>query len=394
MKLIAYLMLFLLPALPCKSQPVLKPKAKLLTRFPFKLLTGGIVIIKAKVDACPDSLNFVLDTGSGGISLDSATVERLGIPSSKTDTTIRGIGGSRNVNFAFNHQLKLPGLAVSNLNFHINNYELLTSSYGVRIDGIIGYSVLRRYIVYLNYDSNYVSFYTPGYFRYPSGGYMLKPSFSTLPLQTAQVEDQRKVIARFLLDTGAGLCMLFSEKFVEDSSLLKPNKKMFNSYGEGIGGKKAMRYMVIRDVKLGPYKFRKVPVFVFNDDNNLTSYPFMKGIIGNDILRRFNVVINYADQCIHIKPNTRYFDDFDYAYTGLELYLINEKVTVDEVMEGSPADIAGFKAGDKIIAINTTFTDDIQVYKQLLQDPGVRHKLIIVREGQLVELHIRVKDIR
>lgn len=128
------------------------PDSKLIAKIPFFQLSGGIIILKAQLDGFTDSLNFVLDTGSGGISLDSTTVERLKIPISLSDRTIRGIAGVKKVSFAYNHSLQMPGIEVKNLDFHINNYELLTSVYGVRIDGIIGYSFLRRYIVHLDFD--------------------------------------------------------------------------------------------------------------------------------------------------------------------------------------------------------------------------------------------------
>src|SRR5476649_410300 len=115
------------------------PQAKLLTRIPFVHLSGGIVIVRAQVDNFPDTLNFVFDTGSGGISLDSATVIYLGLKLSASDKTIRGIGGIKTVEFALNHTLKFPGLTTEHLDFHINDYDLLTSVYGVKIDGIIGY---------------------------------------------------------------------------------------------------------------------------------------------------------------------------------------------------------------------------------------------------------------
>ncbi|OYZ48504.1 MAG: signal protein PDZ, partial [Bacteroidetes bacterium 24-39-8] len=121
--------------------------AKHLTKFRFSQLSGGIILINAKLDNYPDSLNFVLDTGSGGISLDSATAAELKIPLTKTERTIRGIAGMRTVDFAYDHTLKLPGLDVPHLDFHINDYELLTSVYGVRIDGVVGFSFFRRYIV-------------------------------------------------------------------------------------------------------------------------------------------------------------------------------------------------------------------------------------------------------
>ena len=58
--------------------------------------------------------------------------------------------------------LHLPGLSIDSLNFHINNYEILTQVYGERIDGIVGYSVLSRYIIKVNYDSSYIEFWTRG----------------------------------------------------------------------------------------------------------------------------------------------------------------------------------------------------------------------------------------
>ena len=51
--------------------------ARLITSFPFTVFTGGVILIRARLGDYPDSLNFILDTGSGGISLDSATCERL-----------------------------------------------------------------------------------------------------------------------------------------------------------------------------------------------------------------------------------------------------------------------------------------------------------------------------
>jgi len=49
--------------------------AKLLTSFHFRQLSGGVILFQARFGNYPDTLNFILDTGSGGISLDSATVD-------------------------------------------------------------------------------------------------------------------------------------------------------------------------------------------------------------------------------------------------------------------------------------------------------------------------------
>lgn len=370
------------------------PQSRFLTRFPFMQLSGGIVIVKAQVDDSPDSLNFVFDTGSGGISLDSATASALKLSLKMSDKTIRGIAGMRTVEFAYNHALKLPGLLTEHLDFHINDYDLLTSVYGIKIDGIIGYSFLRRYIVMIDYDKQMLEVYTPGTMKYPRGGYILKPDFSTLAMQHASVEDERSIYGKFIFDTGAGLCFLLSKDFVDDSLFIKNKRKYYATQAEGLGGKKQMEITVIKSVKIGPYKFRKVPIHIFEDDFNVTSYPLLGGLIGNDIMRRFNVILNYPERSIYIKPNNHYAEPFDYSYTGLGIYMLNGEIRVIDIVKGSPGDKAGFKPDDIIFSVESNFSKNIQVYKNLFQNTLGRVKVIVFRNNNPLVLTLDIKDIR
>ena len=366
------------------------PPSKFITSFPFRLLTGGVILLKAKVNNYPDSLNFVLDTGSGGISLDSITVEEFKIPVVESDKTIRGIGGIRKVSFLYDASLKLPGLQVDKLNFHVNDYSLLTSVYGIKIDGIIGYSFLSRYIVNVNYDSLLIKVYSIGEFKYPTSGHILNPMFTALPIQNMRFTDNGKFYNRFYLDTGAGLNFLLSERYAADSNVLKRKKKKpFLTQAEGVGGRTNMRITTVAEVKLGPYRFRKVPTYLFKDENNITNYPYLGGLIGNDLLRRFNTTFNYVKQEVHIMPNSHYRDDFDYAYHGLSLYFVDKQIIVDDVVPGSPADLAGFKKDDVVIALNNDISNNIQVYKTMMQEIGVKMNFVILREGKALQLSMK-----
>lgn len=364
-----------------------------LTRFKFIQLTGGIIILQGQLHPYPDTLSFIFDTGSGGISLDSTTAVEFGLEGVPSGKTIRGIAGVRQVNFLYNRTLHLPGLSIDSLNFHINNYELLTSVYGEKIDGIIGYSVFSRYIVKVDYDSTIVEFWTKGAMKYPRGGHLLKPAIYSLPIQTARVKDVTTKTTRFLYDMGAGLNLMLSTDFVTDSNLLHPKRKFFNKEAEGMGGKIDMKLTVLKEFKLGPFKFRKVPIYVFEDKYNITSYPYLGGLIGNDLLRRFNVIINYAKEEFYLVPNSHYHDPFDYAYTGIELYYMDGKILLGDVAEGSPAAVAGMKEGDVVIAINKNFSQSMQLYKATLQSAGDRLKIIVMRDGRLLDFDIRVKSI-
>jgi predicted aspartyl protease len=392
--LITAIVIFCLFLKGYSQEEFIPSQAKLLTKIPFVQLTGGIVILRAQIDNFPDTLNFVFDTGSGGISLDSVTAIYLGLKMVNSDKTIRGIGGIKMVEFSKDHTLKLKGLATEHLDFHINDYDLLTSVYGVKIDGIIGYSFLKRYIVKLDYDKLVMEVYSPGIFKYPHGGHLLKPDFSTLPLQPATIINERPILSRFIFDTGAGLSFLLSKDFVDDSAVFKKNKKFYPTQAEGLGGKTRMELTITNEVKIGPYKFRKVPTHVFGDDYNVTSYPLLGGLIGNDILRRFNVIFNYPEQSIYLSPNSHFTEPFDYSYTGLGIYLIDGEIRVIDVIKGSPGDKAGFLPGDIIFSVETNTSKNIQAYKNLFQNSIGKVMVVIFRNEQPKVMRIDIKDIR
>ena len=375
------------------QEEFIEPPSQKLTRIPFTQLTGGIVIIQAKLKPFEDTLNFVLDTGSSGISLDSTTAAYLKLKPEATNRTIRGIAGIRNVPFLYNQTLQFPALTVDSLDFHVNDYSILTAVYGEQIDGIIGYSLLRRFIVKINYDSLFIDICSPGYIRYPKGGYLFKPTISNLPVQSLRVRDAKTVHSRFLYDIGAGVCMMLSKDFVEDSSLIHKKRKMLAKEGEGVGGKIDMHVTVIREVKLGPYKFRAVPTYVFDDVYNVTSYPTLGGLIGNDILRRFNTILNYDKKDFYLMPNRHFGDPFDYSYSGIELYYILGYIVIGDVAKGSPAELAGLKESDIVIAVNNNFSQNLNQYKIALQATNQKVKIMIRRDEELKEITFKVGSI-
>jgi Aspartyl protease/PDZ domain len=391
-KLVIY-MICLAVCIQSFSQEEFIEPSRRLTRVYFNQLTGGVILLKAKFAAFPDSLNFILDTGSGGISLDSTTVEYFGLKPESSSRTIRGIAGIRQVSFLNNQKLHFPDLVIDSLNFHVNNYEILTAVYGERIDGIIGYSVLSRYIVKVNYDSTFVEFWTRGTLKYPRGGYLLKPFISSLPVNFMRVKDENESNTRFLFDLGAGLNLMLTTDFIKDSAILDKKRKLYTKEAEGLGGKIDMKMTVIKEARLGPYKFKNVPVYIFDDEFNITSYPYLGGILGSDLLRRFNLILNYEKRDFYLTPNSHFSDGFDYVYSGIELYYLDGHIIVGDVAKGSHAEAAGLLEGDVVVAVNKNFSQNLQQYKASLQSSVGKAKIIVMRDGTLKEIEFKVRSI-
>jgi hypothetical protein len=365
----------------------------LLADIPFTPFVGGVIAVEARLDTNSQPLTFILDTGSGGISLDSATCSHLHLSPRLTDTTITGIAGRKKVPYVFDRTLRMGGLVITGLNMHINDYADMSSVYGQKIDGIIGYAFFSRFIVQIDFDTSRIKIFAPGKMAYGSKGVLLRPAFSSLIMQRVTVKDNRKVSFPFYMDTGAGLCVLLSRQFQEDSDIVSSKRRPVVIQAEGLGGKKLMQLTVVKQVRLGPYKFSNVPAYLYDDEQNITSYPFTGGLIGNELLRRFNLTFNYGEREVFIEPNTHFNDDFDYAYTGLSLYDINDGIFVEDIIENSPAAKAGLLINDEVIAVNSNFSGKIGQYSNLLQKEKEKVELIIRRKGGLQIIIIKPTSI-
>ncbi len=375
------------------QEEFIPPPSQELTTMPFSLAAESVILIKGVLVGKRDTLSFILDTGSSGISLDSTTASALGLVPEESDINIRGIAGVRKAKFLYDKQLQLNDLIIDSLNFHINDYEFLSYVYGVRIDGVIGYSLLSRYILKVDYDEREIAICSQGTIKYPRGGHLLRPFIRTLPVHNAQLKDHRKIRSRFLFDIGAGLSLVLSKDFETDSSVIRKKRKRFPIEAHGVGGKLDMEMTLMKDFRLGPYRFRNVPTMVFEDEFNVTSYPYLGGLIGNQILKRFNLIVNYQRREIHLKPNSLYREPFEYSYSGMELYYMEGSIVVGSIVEGSPADAAGLEEGDIVIAVDNNANQNFAQYKKALTSAKKRVRLIIRRDDELTEIEIKLMSL-
>jgi hypothetical protein len=371
------------------------PTDRFLGSIRFRVLIGGIILGKVRLGDFPDSLNFIFDTGCGGISLDSTTALRLKLVSHRSSLTVRGIAGTRPEELMDGMQLHFGAITLDSVTMQVNNYEILSSVYGEQIDGILGYGFFSQYLVYVDYDDCLIDIYSKGPVRYPKGGYLLRPRLVGLPMLEGRLNDARDINSRFYFDTGAGLCLLFSSEFTADSAVFGPKKKRpVRAEGAGLGGKKEMQLTTLKNFSIGPFRFRQIPTYVFDDSYDVTNYPQLGGLIGNDLLRRFNLILNYAKSEFYLIPNGAFYQPFDYSYSGVTIALIGGKIVVTDVMKDSPAEKAGFREGDILLEVNGDTSQDMQVYQTLLRTIGPRVRVLVRREeGDVAELSLKVVSI-
>ena len=367
--------------------------ARLLTQFSFTKYLNGIILIQAQMDNHPDTLFFILDTGCNGASLDSTTCEQLQIENRLTDTFVLGVGGKKQVHFAFNRSLKMGGLRVDSLDFHINDYSFFTRVSGRKIDGIIGYSFLKRFIVAVDYENTLLQIYTPGFIQYPKRSYVFNPKVVPIPLVKATINDNERFDGSFFFDTGAKMELIVSKRFAEDKKLFLQKRKLSMISVEGVAGGEYMPVSVVSELRFGPYKFKNVPTYVFDDVNNLTAYPQNYGLIGSGIFSKFNLILNFPKGEICMKPNAHFGESFDYAYSGLSIDREEEKIVVYDIAPKSPAEYYGLKIGDEILAVDNVLCNDVDNCRDAINKRNTFIKLLIVRDGKTQYLLMKTGSI-
>ena len=116
--------------------------------------------------------------------------------------------------------------------------------------------------------------------------------------------------------------------------------------------KSKIRYGRLQSIGIGKYNFENIPVALSSDNIGVLAIPNLNGIIGNRILKRFDVIFDYQRGVVYLEPSVLIGDDYFINSSGFNVYFKSGKPFLKDIIDRSPADKAGLKTGDEIISIN------------------------------------------
>ncbi|MFI5371782.1 MAG: PDZ domain-containing protein [Candidatus Eisenbacteria bacterium] len=108
------------------------------------------------------------------------------------------------------------------------------------------------------------------------------------------------------------------------------------------------------------------------------------GLLGYSFLRHYRVTIDYPRRVLWLDPLPRETDDrpYEYCHVGLQLERRESSVVVTGVLDGSPAERAGIRVGDVLVALDdgtVAERDLIETIRSLEGPPGSRVTLTLRR---------------
>ena len=424
----------------CRAQSYHLPKGEKYQKVRFQLV-NNLMIIPVEVNGA--KLSFIFDSGvskpilfnisnQDSIQLNNVTeISLRGLGDGKPVKALSSRGNTFKIGNSWNNQQMLYVILDKELNFSPN--------LGIPVHGIIGYDLFRDFIVDIDYAKHIIKFYDPELYAYKKS-----KNRETLPLAVrgkksyiegaVSYEDKDHVPVRLLMDTGSSDALWLLEN--DEKGLEIPDKNYEDFLGRGLSGEVFGKRTKINNVQIGSFVLRDAKAAFPNMGafELLTFLDHRNGSVGGELLKRFNIVLDYPNGKITLRKN-KYFDTpFQYNMSGLDLQhnglrYIAEKITnnqgvvvekeksfgnvqilfenttrlslvpeiiVSGIRAGSPADEAGLQEGDIILAVNgkSVYKYKLQeVMKMLNEKEGKRIQVIVERYNTNLKFSFVLKDL-
>jgi predicted aspartyl protease len=365
---------------------------------------NGLLMLQLRMNGLP--LTFMFDTGAENTILFKKEIAQLlGMQSSRR---IRIIGSDLS-NTIF-------GFIVHNVHFKIkNNIERIESiivleenvyriqeSTGYQVDGLIGGNFFRNTIVKIDYRRNKMVVSHPIRTSVENQEYAeISALFKDQkPYVKAIVNtlgnDNREIL--LLMDTGSSIPFILHTNV--DSTLRVPETMIRGNLGVGLSGTLVGLIGITRNLRFGPYEFVELLTnFQELDEAVLQEKEIIRhGILGNDILRRFTVIVDYFHRKVYMKPSRHYNEAFDYDKSGLVLIasgLDFNEYYVQGVIQHSPADRAGLQKGDKLKSVQcvpVAFRSLVNIQNFFKKKPGKDIRLTVNRGEEIIKFRFELQD--
>ena len=407
----------------------------------FKLI-NNLIVIPVEVNGVP--LSFLLDTGVSKAIIFNFVNLSSELKINKTEQIfLRGLGEGDSVEAlrskdnifkigdAVNIRQDVFAIFDPSLNF--------TPQLGIPIHGIIGYDLLKDFVVEINYSKKIITFHAPEYYKPKKCrkcetfnlDFSSKKPFIDGSVMVAK--DDQSIPVKLLIDSGGSDALwLFND---EEKNINVPKKFFIDFLGRGLSGSVYGKRSKISRFSIGSFLLESVNT-AFPDSTSISfarKFKERNGSLGGEILKRFNVIFNYPNKKITLRKNSNFKDSFNYNKSGISLehsgvrvvkernngsvktsfgninngnntvrlsksykYVLAPSFAIVELRKDSPAAKAGLKINDIILRINNQDAHlySIQEVMQLFYGPnGRRIKLIIDRGGVQMKFSLQLKSL-
>ncbi len=368
-----------------------------LARLPFEYVARH-VWIKASVNGQPP-VDFIFDTGASATVLDSSYAAKIGIRT-VGEQQGQGAGAMGRVAFAVVPKLQVvatdgDGVELDDVRVAVLSVNALLAPYFWRdCAGVVGFDFISRFVDEVDYDRHVLTLRDPATFRYEGKGAAIPMTLANaVPVVPMRIDG---VPGEFRVDVGSGSTVDLHSPFVKKHGFAQKAARSVDATGGGFGGTFTSRIVRLDSLAIGPFAWKEPLVSLSEATVGAFASEDYAGNIGNRLLERFKVTLDYERRQLWLEPGALYGRRDPMTRTGVQLARESDTVRVMEVLAGSPAERAGVRRHDVVTQLDgrpvETYGPD-GISQVLDEGPeGSEHTLTVIREGKPRAIKIRLKE--
>ena len=360
---------------------------------PFKVYNGHIYL-QVRING-KGPLLMLFDSGGAHI-LDPKVAQDLGL---QAEGALGGSGvgeSKQDVGLTKVDTLEVGGIVVKSQIFatlDLRDFALRVEGLD-NIAGLVGYELFKRFPVTVDYTRSLAIFHDPATFKYSGKGVRVPFRFKGhIPEVDGTVDG---IAGAFDIDTGSRASLDLTGPFVEKNGLVEKLKARTRVVsGAGIGGRVYSTLARAGSLTLGEVTVQKPVTFLSQQQKGAFADVYIAGNVGYGVLSRFNITFDYAHQQIFFEKNAAYGRPDVADRSGMWLERTARGFEVFDVVAGGPAERAGVRTGDVIVAI-----DGRPVSRWMLADARLRFKATVgtrvrvtLQGGKLRQVAIALRDL-
>jgi len=364
------------------------------TTFPFKLINNHI-FADVKVNG-KGPYQFIFDTGGVNLLTPPLTKE-LGLDAAGHMQGNGAGSGHMDVQLVKVSSLQLGDATVKDQVFAQIPIDSMGSIEGVAMPGMVGFETFRRFVTRIDYGAHTITLIKPDAFDPKDAGTAVPISFNGNTIEVPATYDG--VPGTFTIDTGNRGSLILNSPFVAaHAQFAKYSTAPEATTGWGIGGPTKSHVIRGHNLVIGGQTVAAPVVLLSTATKGADADTTQSGNIGGGVLKRFVVTLDYGNNKMYLKPVTQSVADLDsFDRSGVWINKSDTGYKVVDVTKGTPADMAGLKAGDEIVSVDgkpATTTPLYETRARLRNDaPGTVVKFTVKRGGETKDVSVTLRDL-
>ncbi|WP_258097883.1 aspartyl protease family protein [Marinoscillum pacificum] len=337
---------------------------KLITETEFELF-GDHIFISVSVDDS-DPVDFIFDTGDGLSVLDTDIAKKLNLKPDHQSTKTSAQGSISGSLIAHN-KIEINDVKLDDIELYTTELSHLEQTIGRNIDGIIGYDLLKNYVVKIDYEDMKIKLYNQdGYQNTGNGEKFSFKLIHYIPTIQASVtlNNGESYTEDFFLNTGAGTTLDFNTPFAQKHDVIAKTGDHYSYPVAGLEDNETMHYEGrIQNFSIGTFNIDQLPIGISQAEHGIQHNKKVAGIVGNGVLKHFNITFDYSKNEVYLESNKNFEKPYLVNASGINLQFNKErtKLLIHRVFEGSPAEIAGIKVDAQLLAVDGQVVESMKL---------------------------------